>query len=174
MGKGNQTGRSSCDYGSNQTGVAGRPGRKSCTDGAPGDRYGFSCLCRGAQGREPFLAGFRDFCENARIHEIRDDDHQVDVAGHTAVVTFRYEMVCVRSVERFRSARAGNLVDCRLADDGRHTGEHLAARRLPCDPIRTDRFHIFTRRARSFPEKLRTCGENFRPFAHATQERIDP
>src|SRR5258705_3864055 len=51
------------------------------------------------QGREEFLAGFRDFCQNARIHEFRDYDHQVDVAGDTAVVTFLYEMVYERDGE---------------------------------------------------------------------------
>lgn len=55
------------------------------------------------QGREEFLAGFRDFCQNARIHEFREHDHQVDVAGDMAVVTFRYEMVYERSGERFRA-----------------------------------------------------------------------
>jgi prepilin-type processing-associated H-X9-DG protein len=42
-------------------------------------------------GKEEFLAGFRDFCENARVHEFREQDYQVDVAGDTAVVTFRYD-----------------------------------------------------------------------------------
>ncbi len=55
------------------------------------------------QGRKDFLAGFRDFCQNARIHEFRERDHQVDVAGDVAVVAFRYEMVYERSGERFRS-----------------------------------------------------------------------
>jgi ketosteroid isomerase-like protein len=55
------------------------------------------------QGREEFLAGFRDFCQNARINEFRDHDHQVDVAGDTAVVTFRYDMVYERSGQRYHS-----------------------------------------------------------------------
>ncbi len=55
------------------------------------------------QGREEFLAGFRDFCDNAKIHEFRDQDHQVDVAGDMAVVTFRYEMTYERSGERYYS-----------------------------------------------------------------------
>jgi ketosteroid isomerase-like protein len=55
------------------------------------------------QGRDGFLAGFRDFSQNARIHEFRDHDHQVDVAGNTAVVTFRYDMVYERSGERYHS-----------------------------------------------------------------------
>ena len=54
-------------------------------------------------GREEFVAGFRDFCQNARIHEFREYDHQVDVAGNTAVVTFLYEMVYERHGIRYRS-----------------------------------------------------------------------
>jgi ketosteroid isomerase-like protein len=56
------------------------------------------------QGREDFLAGFSDFCQNATIQEFREDDYQVDVAGDTAVVTFRYHMVYERSSQRYRSA----------------------------------------------------------------------
>lgn len=63
----------------------------------------FPGFARRIQGREEFLGGFRDFCRNARIHEFCQDDHQVDVAGNTAVVTFRYEMVYERSGKRFRS-----------------------------------------------------------------------
>ena len=55
------------------------------------------------QGREEFLAGFRDFCQNARIHEFRDHNQQVDVAGDTAVVTFRYDMIYERSGEQYHS-----------------------------------------------------------------------
>jgi ketosteroid isomerase-like protein len=55
------------------------------------------------QGREAFLAGFRDFCQNAAVHEFREDDLQVDVAGETAVVTFRYEMIYERSAKRYRA-----------------------------------------------------------------------
>src|SRR5437667_4926843 len=55
------------------------------------------------QGRQQFLAGFRDFTDNARIHEFRDHDCQVDVAGEMAVVTFRYDMVYERSGGRYRS-----------------------------------------------------------------------
>ena len=55
------------------------------------------------QGREEFLAGFRDFCENAKVQEFHDHDHQTDIAGHTAVATFQYEMVYERSGERYRS-----------------------------------------------------------------------
>ena len=55
------------------------------------------------QGREHFLAGFRDFCQNAITEEFQEHDQQVDVAGDTAVITFRYEMVYERSGERYRA-----------------------------------------------------------------------
>jgi ketosteroid isomerase-like protein len=55
------------------------------------------------QGREEFLAGFRDFRRNTTIQEFREHDHQVDVAGDTAVVTFRYDMLYERSGERYHS-----------------------------------------------------------------------
>jgi ketosteroid isomerase-like protein len=56
------------------------------------------------QGREEFLAGFRDFCQNARIHEFQEHDYQVDIAGDTAVITFRYEMIYERSGERYHAS----------------------------------------------------------------------
>jgi len=55
------------------------------------------------QGRENFLAGFSDFCQQARIREFHEHDHQVDLAGETAVVSFRYEMVYERDAKRFRA-----------------------------------------------------------------------
>jgi len=55
------------------------------------------------QGREDFLAGFRDFCQNASIKEFREQDQHIDIAGDTAVITFRYEMVYERSAKRYRA-----------------------------------------------------------------------
>lgn len=55
------------------------------------------------QGRDELVAGFRDFCQNARVHEFREHDHHVDVAGSTAVVGFGYEMVYERAGERYRA-----------------------------------------------------------------------
>ncbi len=58
---------------------------------------------RRAHGRDDFLAGFRDFCQTATIHEFREHDQEIDVAGDTAVVAFRYAMVYERSGERYRA-----------------------------------------------------------------------
>jgi ketosteroid isomerase-like protein len=55
------------------------------------------------QGRDQFLAGFHDFCSHAKVHEFREHDQRVDVAGRTAVVSFQFEMVYERSGERYRS-----------------------------------------------------------------------
>ena len=55
-----------------------------------------------AKGREALLAGFRDFCQSATIQEFQERDMQVDVAGETAVVAFRYEMVYQRSEGQYR------------------------------------------------------------------------
>jgi hypothetical protein len=45
-----------------------------------------------ARGRDGFLAGFRDFTQNATIHDFRELDQQIDVVGDTAVISFAYEM----------------------------------------------------------------------------------
>ncbi|HTM12059.1 MAG TPA: nuclear transport factor 2 family protein [Bryobacteraceae bacterium] len=75
------------------------------------------------QGREDFLAGFRDFCQNATIHEFHEHDQQIDVAGDTAVITFRYEIGLPAFRRRIPGSwprsvgvpAAGWGVDCRLA-----------------------------------------------------------
>lgn len=61
---------------------------------------GFSGQVR---GREPLLAGFRDFVQNASIESFREQDQRIDVVGVTAVVTFAYEMVYARAGERYRA-----------------------------------------------------------------------
>ena len=55
------------------------------------------------QGRDAFIAGFRDFCEKATIHHFNEGEHQIDVAGETAVVNFGYEMLYERSAEQFHT-----------------------------------------------------------------------
>lgn len=55
------------------------------------------------EGQEQFLAGFKEFCDNAKVHEFSEHDQQIDIAGGTGVVTFRYTMVYERSGERYRS-----------------------------------------------------------------------
>ena len=54
-------------------------------------------------GREAFVAGFRDFCQNARVHEFSEHDHRTDVVGDVAVATFRYDMVYERAGKKNRA-----------------------------------------------------------------------
>jgi Domain of unknown function (DUF4440) len=61
---------------------------------------GFSGRC---EGRDAFLAGFHDFCQNAVVHDFRESDQTVDVAGKTAIISFCYEMIYERSAERYRA-----------------------------------------------------------------------
>jgi uncharacterized protein (TIGR02246 family) len=55
------------------------------------------------QGRAAIVAGFVDFCSNARVHSYREDNAQVDVAGDTAIVSYTFEMVYERSGERYQA-----------------------------------------------------------------------
>lgn len=61
---------------------------------------GFSGRTR---GRAVLLAGFQDFCEKATVHQFREDEHQVDVVGNTAVVTVAYEMVYELPAQKYRA-----------------------------------------------------------------------
>ena len=54
-------------------------------------------------GRESFLAGFEDFCRNAKLEELQEHDQQIDVVDATAVVSFRFEMTHERAGARYRS-----------------------------------------------------------------------
>ena len=91
------------NYAANQSSVARWPRRTPSAHRAPGDGDGFSWLCGPNAGKGSLSWGVRDFCQNAKVHSFREDDHQVDVAGSVAAVTFRYEMVYEREGKRFRS-----------------------------------------------------------------------
>lgn len=55
------------------------------------------------EGKQGFLAGFRDFFQSSKIHEFNEQDFRADVVGSAAVITFRYEMLYERHGDRFRS-----------------------------------------------------------------------
>jgi len=56
-----------------------------------------------AEGKEVFLAGFKDFCENARVRDFEESDRQIDVIGQVAVATFAFNMIYERDGKAFRS-----------------------------------------------------------------------
>jgi uncharacterized protein (TIGR02246 family) len=70
-----------------------------------------------AEGREAIVAGFADFCAGAVVHEYREADHQVDVAGETAVASFTYEMVYEHSGTRSRATGRDLWVFARQGDE---------------------------------------------------------
>ncbi|MGE3822267.1 MAG: nuclear transport factor 2 family protein [Isosphaeraceae bacterium] len=54
-------------------------------------------------GREKLVAGFSDFCLNAKILEFTESDLQIDVVGNSAVATSVYDMIYEREGARHRA-----------------------------------------------------------------------
>ncbi len=54
------------------------------------------------EGREALLAGLQGFCDSAEIARFEEGEHQIDVAGATAVVSYRFEMLFERTGQRYR------------------------------------------------------------------------
>ena len=54
-------------------------------------------------GTRELIAGFEEFCKNARVLEYIESDEQIDIIGNAAVVTFRFEMLYERPSYRERS-----------------------------------------------------------------------
>jgi ketosteroid isomerase-like protein len=55
------------------------------------------------RGRTNLIAGFHEFRDTAALQEFHDEEQHVDVAGNTAVVSFRYDMLYERSGDQFRA-----------------------------------------------------------------------
>jgi hypothetical protein len=70
-----------------------------------------------AAGREEIIGGFADFCEHATVHEFRESDLQVDVAGGVGVVSFVYEMVYERDATHYRAIGRDLWVFSRQGDE---------------------------------------------------------
>jgi ketosteroid isomerase-like protein len=78
-------------------------------------------------GREMIVAGFVDFCANARVISYREDDAQVDVAGDTAVASNTFDMVYERTGETYHATGRDLWVFTR------HNGEWVGAWRTMLD-----------------------------------------
>jgi hypothetical protein len=57
-----------------------------------------------AEGRAAVIAGFEDYCANARTERFEQTDKQVDVVGSVAVASFAFEMTYQRAGARYRSS----------------------------------------------------------------------
>lgn len=53
------------------------------------------------RGRDPFVAGYRNFMDTAVIQEFEERDFEIDVIGDTAVASYRFEMKYVRSGQSY-------------------------------------------------------------------------
>jgi ketosteroid isomerase-like protein len=62
------------------------------------------------RGREAFVATFREFLKQASIRDFTEADLRVDIAGNTAVATYRFEMVYERGGGRYRSTGRDFLI----------------------------------------------------------------
>ena len=54
-------------------------------------------------GRDAFLAGFVEFCTNARVLEYIEKNEQIHVVGNCAVASFQFEMLYERTQYQERS-----------------------------------------------------------------------
>jgi hypothetical protein len=55
------------------------------------------------EGAGAVIAGYEDFCTNARVHEYDEQDLQIDVCGGTAVASYAFQMVYEREGLRYSS-----------------------------------------------------------------------
>lgn len=56
-----------------------------------------------AEGKAAVLAGFEDFCENARVQHLVESDRQIDVLDHVAVGSFAFDITYERAGKKYRS-----------------------------------------------------------------------
>lgn len=56
-----------------------------------------------AKGSSAMVAGFKDFCENAHVHEYAESNFQIDVIGNSAVASFSFVMIYERDGSKYRS-----------------------------------------------------------------------
>ncbi len=80
-----------------------------------------------AAGRDAFIAGFVDFCQNARVVSFHEHDHQVDLAADVAVASYGFEMIYERAGTAFQARGRDLWVFTRQA------GEWLACWRTMLD-----------------------------------------
>jgi ketosteroid isomerase-like protein len=67
-------------------------------------------------GRDKLIAGFEDFCTNARVLEYHQSDQQLDLVDDCAVVSARFDMRYERGSYRGRSGGRDVWVFTRAAD----------------------------------------------------------
>lgn len=56
------------------------------------------------EGAGAVIAGYDDFCANARVHEYDEQDLQIDVCGSTAVASYTFRMIYERDGLKYSSS----------------------------------------------------------------------
>jgi ketosteroid isomerase-like protein len=56
-----------------------------------------------SNGSSAMVAGFKDFSENAHVHEYDESDFQIDVIGNSAIASFSFVMIYERDGSKYRS-----------------------------------------------------------------------
>ena len=54
-------------------------------------------------GRDAFLSGFVEFCQNARVLDYKESNEQINIIGDCAIASFQFEMLYERTNYRERS-----------------------------------------------------------------------
>ena len=70
----------------------------------------------GVHGREAFLAGFRDFCASATVHDFKPEAIGVTVVGPVAVASYFFTVLYERGGQGYRSQGRDLWVFCRLQE----------------------------------------------------------
>jgi ketosteroid isomerase-like protein len=55
------------------------------------------------EGKRAVIAGFEEFCQDARIHRFEEKDRHVDVLGHVAIASFCFEMTYELAGQKYHS-----------------------------------------------------------------------
>ncbi|MGD2152920.1 MAG: nuclear transport factor 2 family protein [Gemmatimonadales bacterium] len=56
------------------------------------------------EGASAVIAGYEDFCTNARLHEYDEQNLQIDVCGGTAVASYTFQMIHEREGVKYASS----------------------------------------------------------------------
>ena len=56
-----------------------------------------------SNGCAAMVAGFKEFCENAHVHEYDESDFQIDVIGNSAIASYSFTMMYERDRSKYRS-----------------------------------------------------------------------
>jgi hypothetical protein len=54
-------------------------------------------------GKDAAIAGFEEFCQNAKVHAFQEGEHQIDLIGQTAIASVTFEMTYELKGQKYQS-----------------------------------------------------------------------